>query len=152
MVCLLSDALNGHVLKRTPAFPEDPMLKEISASDVWDVKYFRSYFRKVEQRGFLAPHFYPVYKGDHHEVFKWTRSRAESRLWHEPVSVVLPNDAPIVYRKISKWNWRDFIAALDDNDTSRERNASDGGKCMSDLEIVVTGLNGDAKGVTGMYI
>jgi len=55
-------------------------------------------------------------------------------------------------RQIVPWAWREFIATIDDNDTSRQRNASDGSKWMSDLEIVVTGPNGDAKGVTGMYI
>ena len=119
-------------LKRSPAFQEHPMFKEKSAPGVWNVKYFRRYFWKLEQR--------VVNRKFHNHVLHWTRDRAESEWDCEPVSVMLSNDEPFAYaevyrgdvswgsanyrfdeRQIVPWAWREFIAIADDNDTSRER-------------------------------
>ena len=132
--------------------------------EIWDLDYFRSFdngSRMITARRY------------HNHVLKSTRDRAEALIGpSQCMSVLLPNDRPYPYAeiehfenvgqkvgnykcdfsKLTPWSWREMVSAFQDDDASRDRNEKEIKIRKTCLEIVVTGPEGRANGITEVRI
>ena len=148
--------------RASPAFEEHPMNFE-RRRDYWDLQYFREYYVHCGAR--------VTARKDHNRMMKSTRDIAEQRWGTGAMSIHLSNDEPAAHMEIehiqgasnrapnytmldkwTPWSWREFIAAIDDRTETAMKRGTRQVPGQSDLQMVVTGPKGDARGITEMRL